>query len=255
MAIDLAQVHREALDLWQNPPYTELSRDAQVDAANRCIQQRYLDMGMSPASGMQLVTSDPFTFPTGTDTRTCDLGEFIEDTDQFLSISRLEYRTSTSTSEDDWQEVVLSSYDNWNDVMERSDDVFCCVVAPEDADGDGVLRISFDPTNLEFRAVYRSQPETAQVDGYVEMLPDAFRALLVYDTALEFGELIDNQSPEFQTKKAAKMKYLLARQQDTLERFDKWRRSQHSQSITKRRAFNDRSGNTLFGRRGFWGRP
>lgn len=253
MPIDSAQVLREALDIWQNPPYTELSRDAQVDAANRCIQQRYLDMGMAPASGMRLVTSDAFTFPAGTNTRICGLSTFIDDTDQFLSISRVEYRSATSTYEDDWQEVVLSSYENWSDVMRRNDALFCCVVGPEDADGDGLLRVSFDPTNFSFRCVYKTQPDTTRVDGQIEMLPDAFRALLVYDVAIEFGELIDNQSPEFQTKKATKMKYLLLRQQDTLARFDKWRRSQRGQSVATRRAFNDR-GTSILGRRGFWGK-
>jgi hypothetical protein len=76
----------------------------------------------------------------------------------------------------------------------------------------------------------------------VTELPSIYEPLLVYDLALEFGELIDNLSPEFAAKKTGKMVYLRERRSDAYTRVEKWRRSQKGAAPNRRRAFNDRSG-------------
>lgn len=243
--MDLAKAIRQSLEFWNNPPMTELPPETVTNVANRRVSERFLDLDLTPDACFQTAKSDPFTFDS-VDARECPIGTFISDISR---VSRVESRGNTSTSEDDWEEERVVSFENWNDVMERTDGNYCAFYGgPNEA---RMLVVNRDVSDLEFRIVYKQLQTRIETTQDLVDLPDICETLLVYDMALEFSELIDNQSPEFIAKKRDKMAYLADRLEETLRRFEKWRRSQKGTSIVTRRAFNDRQGAVQTGRRRF----
>jgi hypothetical protein len=232
--MDLASIFRQSLELWQNPPDTELPEETFVNCANRCISQRFLDLDLTPDACFSTVKSSVFTFADST-SRERSLEDIIDDISR---ISRIESRIAGSTSDDDWSEEFRTSYDNWNSMAERTDRDYVSIYS-----GDGALTMvtARDVSTLEFRIVYRQLRDKINTLSEVIDLPAIYESVLVYDIGLEMGELIDNQSDEFRKKKSDKMPYLLGRLQDAEKRIDRWRRSQNRKPVTHRRAFNDRS--------------
>jgi hypothetical protein len=231
--MNLANVFRQALELWQNPPDTELSEETFVNCANRCVTQRGVDLDLTPDACFATVKSNEFQFD-GPDSREVSL-EGVGITDISRKI-RVESRDLTSTNEDDWEEETIASFDNWNDTMERQGNF----VAFYGTTPSILMVVNRDVSDHSFRLVYRQlQPKLASISSVVE-LPDIYEPVLVYDIALEMGELIDNQSPEFLKKKSDKMPYLIGRLKEAVDRADKWRRSQRGTSVTRRRRFDDR---------------
>jgi hypothetical protein len=233
--MDLASIFRQSLELWQNPAETELPEETFINIANRCLTQRNIDLDLTPDACFFTIKSDTFTFADST-SREADL-EDLGLADDISRITRVESRSQDSTSEDDWTEETMASFDNWNDVMERGDDNFCAVYGTHP---NLKLVVNRDVSDLEFRLVHRVMQTKITTTDTVLEIPAIYEPVLIYDIALEMGEVIDNNSPEFMKKKAAKMPYLEARLKDTIERIDKWRRSQTGTSVTRRRAFNDR---------------
>lgn len=232
------------LALWQNPADTELSEEDFISCANRVITQRGLDLDLTPDAAFSTVKSKVFNFASS-ESRERALANVIDDVSRVI---RVESRTAGSTSEDDWGEESRTSYDNWNEITERGDGDF--VTFYSNADGLNIV-VARDVANLEFRIEYRQLRDKIITPTQLIDLPAIYEPVLVYDIALEVGELIDNQSDEFRKKKADKMSYLLGRLQDTEKRVDKWRRSQLGAKTTHRRAFNDRSGGLNIRKRRF----
>lgn len=242
--MDLATVFRQSLDLWQNPPDTELSEEAFLGCANRVITQRGLDLDLTADAAFSTVTSETFYFDSA-DSREHSLADVMDDISRIV---RVESRMLNSTNEDDWGEETRTSYDNWNEIVERGDGDFVTFFSNEDGHSIVVAR---DVSNLEFRIVYRKLRDKIVTLGEIVDLPSIYEPVLVYDIALEMGEIIDNQSDEFRKKKGDKMPYLLGRLQDAEKRIEKWRKSQLGAKTTHRRAFNNRSGGLNIRRRRF----
>jgi hypothetical protein len=236
--LDLATVIRAALDLWQNPPFTELSPEAILACGNRTLMQFGLDLDLTADACFMTTKSKAFTFADST-TREKTIESTVDDISRIL---RVESRSSTSTSEDDWEEESHTSFENWNDVEERNDKPFCAFYGLTPA---LTMVVARDVSDLEFRIVYQVLRTKINAPDEILDLPDIYEPLLTYDMALEFSEMIDNNSAEFMAKKATKTMFLAGRKADALKRIDKWRRSQKGTSITTRRAFNDRQ--TIFG--------
>lgn len=231
---NLAICIRNALDLWQMPPLGEVSEEALMAAANRCVTQHVIDLDLTADAAFTEVVSDPFQFALSTD-REKVLPNAI--TDDLSSIRRVESRLATSTSEDDWEEETITSFDNWNDVVERGDQNFVSFYGLRPT---VTMVVARDVSNLEFRIVFRQLRAKINTPTEVLELPEIYEALFTYDIALEIGELIDNQSESFAVKKASKMPYLFQRRQDAYDRMERWRRNQKGSSLTHRRPFNDR---------------
>lgn len=225
-------VRREALDLWQNPPVTELPPETVMDAFNRALSRRFLDLDLTPNASFLAQRSKPFTFssPDAREKNISSIGDLSR-------ILRVESRALSSVSDDDWIEERITDFENWNDTMERTDGNFVAFYGTPPA---LTMIVSGDVSAYEFRIVYEQQQAAVTSDTADILLPDNFKPLLVYDLALEFGELIDNQSPEFAVKKKSKMVYLLERQSEAKAQIDRWRKAQKGTSITTRRGFNDR---------------
>ncbi len=231
--MDIAVINRQALDLWNNPPDTELSPEAQLDCANRCITQLMLDLDLTPNSGFLLEKSSEFQFD-GADDREKDLSGVIQDISRPV---RVESRAADSVNDDDWTEERHTSFENWNDTVERLDGQFIAFYGLPPALKMVVAR---DVSNTVFRVIYQRLTDKITSTSILLDLPSIYEPLLVYDFALEFGELIDNESEAFQAKKARKMVYLLERRKDAASKIDRWRKSQRGVSVTHRRPFNDR---------------
>lgn len=237
--MDLAGIFRQALELWQNPPDTEISEETLINIANRCATQRNLDLDLTPDACFYTRKSDSFQF-ADSDAREYDLTNFFHSGLDASRITRVESRSQDSTSEDDWTEETKASYDDWNDILLRNDRNYCAIYGTHPA---LTIVTNRDVSDLDFRLVYRTLQTKIATTDEVLSIPDIYEPVLVYDIALEMGETIDNLSPEFLTKKAAKMPYLEARLKDTIARIDKWRRSQRGTSVTHRRSFRDRQPN------------
>lgn len=243
--VDLAGVIREALDLWQNPPFTELTPEAIASCASRCVSDRFLDLSLTPDACFLTVKSNTFTFASSTD-REVEISDTVGDVSR---VDRVESRPISSTSEDDWEEERIASFENWNDIMERTDGNYVAIYGLSPS---LKMVVNRDVSTLSFRIVYQSLRDSILTPTSFVRMPVIYRPVLLYDMALEFGELIDNQSPEFAAKKAGKMPYLEGRRADALKRVEKWQRSQRGTSPTTRRAFNDRGGSGIQpGRRRF----
>jgi hypothetical protein len=229
--MNLGEIYRQVLDLWNNPPYTELSPETLLACANRRITKQSIDLGLTPNAGFFLAISSAFTI----DGYSKDLSGVIQDISRPL---RVESRSAGSTGDNDWTEQRHVSFENWNDVGERGDGDFIAFYGIPPA-----LTISTqtDGSNTEYRVIYQRLADKATSTSSLLDLPNVYEPFLVYDIALEAGELIDNQSPEFQKKKESKMVYLFNRKVEAEEQVDKWRKSQKGSSVTTRRAFNDRA--------------
>lgn len=242
--MDLATVIRQGLDLWGNPPYTELSAEAILDAGNRVLSQHNLDMDLTPDACFHTDYSEAFTFDSA-DSRDKLLD--IDAIDDISRILRVESRNTNSTSEDDWQKETTASFENWQDILERSDADYVCFYTTEDG---LTMRVGRDVSSLEFRIAYKVLQAKIAAPSQVLALPALYESLLVYDLALEFSQLIDNRSPEFTALKSSKMAFLEGRRADAYNRVERWRRSQRGAGPVKRRAFNDRGiDSDFFGRR------
>lgn len=234
--MNFAEIIRPALDFWNNPPFTELSQETIVGAANRILSEHKIDLDLTADACFAAEKSRIIRFSSD-DQREKRVDGYFSPAD-LSRILRVESRGNGSTSEDEWREESHTSYENWNDVMERSDRDF---VAFYGIPGDIKMVVGRDVSQLEFRIIYQAVQEDIQSRTQVLSVPGVYKPLLTYDLALELGELIDNYSPEFQSRKADKMKYLGMRRMAAFDRIEKWRRSQKGTSVTTRRAFNDRS--------------
>lgn len=239
-----SRIISQALDLWQNPALTELSIDAIVDSTNRCFSRHSIDLDLTADIAFYTAKSDVFTFPD-TDAREIVLaGIPIDDISRII---RVESRGDTSTNEDDWEEVVLASYDNWNEIQDRYGDFVSFYRGSE-----GIVMVTNrDGSRIDYRIVYHALRDRIEAPDAVADIPSAYENLFVYDLGLEFAELIDNRSPEFQQLKRTKMPFLMQRYQDEFERMEKWRRNQRGSGITHRRAFDDRLPGVRTGARKF----
>lgn len=243
--INLSSVLRQVLDLWQNPPVTELSDEAFLAAANRCLTQYNIDLDLTPDAAFHTSVSSAFQF-ADSDAREKDLSGIVNPL-TLSRIVRVESRMATSTNEDDWEEETITSFDNWNDVKERGDADFVAIYGRT---GALTLVVARDVSRLQFRVVYRAIQDTIATVTTIS-LPPIYEPLLVYDIALEAGELIDDRSPEFHRRKSEKMQYLALRRQGAADRIDAWRLDQKGSSITHRRPFNDRNTGIKTSRRRF----
>lgn len=243
MALDFGTLVREVGDLWQSPAMTELPLEVLLGICNRSVRQVLIDLDLTPEAAFLAVRSAQFSI-TNPDTREKDLS-FL---DSLSRPERLESRSNISTSDDDWTEVVITSFENWNDIMERADNDYAAFYGTPPA-----LRmiVNRDFSNEVFRLVYTAQ--AVDVTGTTDSvaLPDSYKPFLVYDIALECGEAIDNLSPEFQAKKRTKMPYLAQKRAEAKAQMDRWRRSQRGSSVSQRRSFSDRNTGLNFGRRRF----
>lgn len=230
--MDFATIFREVLALWQGPSYTELSLEDLLAAGNRSVRKALIDLDLTPDAAFLAVNSVAFMFNSSED-REKDLSMLSDLSRPF----RVESRGLDSTSDDDWEEERIASFENWNDIMERGDGNY---VAFRGTPPALTMIVNRDASDLEFRVVYSQQ--AVEVTGTSDSiaLPPLFKPYLVYDIALEVGELIDNQSPEFLRKKDSKMLYLASRKKEAHDQLNKWRRAQKGTSVTTRRAFNDR---------------
>ncbi len=231
--MDIAPIIRQSLALWQNPAFNELSPEDVVASANRCFMRHSLDLDLTPDAAFYTAVSEPFSFSSNDEREKLIEDEGIDDVSRIV---RVESRSSTSTSPDDWSEESLASFDNWSDILERDGDF----VTFYSGDDGLVMVVPRDVTSLEFRIIYRRLRERLEAFGDSVDIPSIYEPLFVYDIALDFGETIDNLSPEFASKKATKMPFLQLRRQDELARIERWQRSQKGNSPTYRRAFNDR---------------
>jgi hypothetical protein len=231
--MNLTSIFRQALEYWDNPSDQELPRETFINSANRCLRQRGLDLELTSDACFFTQKSDTFQF-SGPDARETDLSWLDPAPSRIV---RVESRGLGSNSEDDWEEETRASHDNWNDIMERGDDNYCAVYGNTP---NLTLVTNRDVSALEFRVVYRSmQPNIASLTDPLSV-PSIYESVLVYDIALDIGELISNDSPEFKQMKSTKMPYLQGRLEDAIDRIDKWRRSQHGTSVKRRRSFSDR---------------
>lgn len=230
--MNIAPIIRQSLDYWQNPSFTELSVDAIVDSANRCFNRHSLDLDLTADAAFYAAKSDVFTFPDA-DTREIILADLpIDDVSRII---RVESRGENSTSEDDWEEVTMTSYDAWNDAAH---DDYVSFYRGD----DGLVMVSnYNGSTTDFRIVYRKLRTAITAPDSVADIPAVYENLFVYDLATEFAELIDNRSPEWQAIKQRKLAFLVQRYQDEYERVEKWRKSQLGSGPKMRRAFNDRS--------------
>lgn len=228
------------------PGYQELSAETILDAGNRILSQHNLDMDLTPDACFFTGVSETFVFDSSTAReKLLDIAAI----DDISRIIRIQSRTAGSTDEDAWTPETQGSYENWDSLVERQDRDFVAFYTSEDG---LTMVVARDVSALEFRIVYKVLQDKITSSSAVLGLPSIYEPLLVYDLALEFGELIDNLSPEFAAKKTGKMVYLRERRSDAYNRVEKWRRSQKGAAPNRRRAFNDRSGlpnSDLFGRR------
>lgn len=230
--MDLAKAIRQSLEFWNNPPLTELPPETVTNVANRCVSERFLDLDLTPDACFLTVKSNSFSFGSIA-AREYPLS-FLDDISRVV---RVESRSIGSSTDDDWEEERVSSFENWNDITERGDGNYCAFYGAPD---NLTLVVNRDVSNLEFRIIYKQLQSRIETPSDLVSLPDVCETLLVFDMALEYGELIDNQSPEFLAKKRDKMPYLAGRRDDAMKRFEKWRRNQRGLSVTTRRSFSDR---------------
>lgn len=231
--IEVAEIIRAALALWQMPSFTELSPEDITDATNRVLAKHFLALDLTPDACFAAQNTRIFRF-SSVDQREKAVDAYIDDASRVL---RVESRLQGSTVDDDWREESVASYENWNDVKERRDDNF---VAFYGIPGEVKMVVTRDVSGLEFRIIYQVLREAISTLDQLLGLPDHYRTVLTYDIAIEFGHIIDNFTPEFMAKRQTRMPYLTLRYEEALDLIDKWRRSQKGTSITQRRAFNDR---------------
>lgn len=231
--MEILKVIRQTLDIWQNPPLTELPEETLIDALNRVLTRHNLDLELTPDAAFHTEVSKPFTFADST-SREKNLVGILGDNSR---IRRVESRLRTSTSEDDWEEETIVSFDNWNDVRERGDNEF---VAFYGMTPNLTMAVARDVSQLEFRVVYRKLQDRIEAIADELEWPSIYEPLIVYDLALEVSELIDNRSEDFMNRKGQKIQFLLQRQIDSYNKVEQWRKSQMGNSVTQRRAFNDR---------------
>ena len=242
--MDLGSILRQALDLWQNPPFGELSEEAFVGCANRVMTEYGIELDLTPNAAFFTTKSAAFTFSSST-SREKTIPASIDDISRII---RVESRSLTSTNEDDWGSERIASFDGWDEISERGDE---SVVSFYGRPDELKMVVARDVSNTQFRIIYRQLQSKITARTELVSFPDIYEPLFVYAIALECGELIDNQSPEFKSKKNDKMPFLAAKLTAAQDRIERWRRSQTGSGTKHRRAFNDRDGGINIGRRKF----
>lgn len=234
MSVQSIEVIREVYRIWQNPAISRLDSTAVVDALNRVYSQRKIEFGLSGGSFLAKV-SNPFSINNST--RTANL--YDAGVEEHFLQARVEVSPNNSTGyETDWREVKIASYADWETYRSHSE-LYAAFYGS--ADSPQIL-VNHPSQNLVYRLIY--EPEGAEVGEESDGLdfPRLFQPLLVYDTAIEAGILIDDDSPEFARKLERNLRVLAMRQMEAHELFRKWLASRKSQSVGTRQAFNDRSG-------------
>lgn len=236
--IQVISVIREAYELWNNPSHSRLNPEAVVRGLNRVFSQRMIELGLSGGSYLAQISA-PFTIDN--ETRTRELATTSIDTDEghFLNVM-IQCRAVNSTDAREWQEVLTGNFSDWT-VYQNSPKLYGAFYGSADSP---TLIVNHPTSNLQYRLIYEPKSALAGEDSATELdFPRLFQPLLVYDTAIEAGELIDDESSEFQKKYDRKLKYLIVRQQDALERFKDWLRSRKNQAATVRQGFHERTSN------------
>lgn len=235
MSIQSIDILRQVFRIWNNPALSRLDSNAVVDALNRVYSQRKLDFGLSGGSFLAKV-SKPFTVDDYT--RTVDLTR-VGVEEHFLQC-RLEAASGITGRETDWHEVRLADFGDW-ETFRQSATFYAAVYSSSDSPQ---LVLNHSPLNTVYRLIY--EPEGAKVGEESDGLdmPRLFQPLLVYDTAIEVGMLIDDDSPEFARKAERNIRLLAVRQNDALQRFEKWLSNRKSQSVETRQGFNERDSDT-----------
>jgi hypothetical protein len=155
---------------------------------------------------------------------------------------RIEVSATDSVDETYWREIKLGDYSDWANYGNRSE-LYAAIYGS--ANEPSIL-FNHSPENLLYRLIYEPAGETVRdaPDG-LEM-PPIFQPLLVYDTAIDAGILIDDDSPEFARKLERNMRFLAIRQGDALALFKRWLASRNSQAVETRQGYNER-GSSRFG--------
>lgn len=235
------KIIREVYALWNNPSSQRLIPDDVVDALNRVYSQRLLDLGLSGGNYLAAV-SEPFTFDAGSRVISIKEQNILSDA---VSTVRVEMRPIASTNEAEWREVYLGNYADWS-TYQSENKPYAAFFGTSDA----MQMIANHATeNNSYRIFYENAGKLEQEGiGEIEM-PFLFGPLLVYDTAIEAGELIDDQSDEFERKYKRKLEYLVARQSQALKKFEKWLSERKSQSVQTRQGYSSRrDGSNILGR-------
>lgn len=229
--MDIAKVIRQALAFWGNPSMAELPPETVVEAVNRAFQRHAVDLDLAPDAAFYSATSSPVTL---TATEREKLLDGITDLSRVIAV---ESRPVASANADHWERQTIRSFDHW-DTAELA--IGGYAVALRRTVAGLVLVVPENVSAISFRIVYRAlRPRIAETDATAN-LPDAYEGLMVYDLALELGEIIDDRSPEFRARKTDKMRYLLGRVSEESDRAERWRRAQNGGGPKRRRAFNDR---------------
>lgn len=232
MAIDTLAIIREVYEIWHNPSTSRLTPQSVVNALNRVFAQRKLDLGLSGGNFLVKISNQ---FTVSESTREINLKDIIQQ-NSLLAIVRVEVaKTVSNITEDSWGEVLNGNFADWTSVYESSEPYYSIIGSPTKSK----LRFNFKTTNKTFRLWY----ENADYDDGDYDLPDLFRPLLVYDTALETGLLIDDRSDEFQRVLRSKTPLLIERQSEALKRFKRWLTSRKSNAVQTRKKFNNRANN------------
>ncbi|HEX8637577.1 MAG TPA: hypothetical protein VF692_05910 [Pyrinomonadaceae bacterium] len=228
------KIIREVYGIWNNPAYQRLDPKRVVEALNRVWSQRKLDLGLSGGSFLAQV-SQSFSIDSSRSIRVRDSGADISDS---FTEARVERRSSSSTKEEDWEEVLTGTFSDWSSFRSLSKPYAAFYGS---ADNPQMI-VNHDPGKFVYRLFYEPVGALSGMDflsGNID-LPVLFQALLTYDTAIEAGMLIDDNSAEFAARVNTRTKLLTARQVDALARFERWLSSRKPQSATTRTAFNER---------------
>lgn len=233
MPIQSITILREVFRIWNNPATSRLSSASVVDALNRVYSQRKLELGLSGGSHLAKV-SNPFLIDS--DSRTGNLSDSGVET-HFLQ-ARLEVASENANGmETNWQEVKVASYADWETYRNRNT-LYAAFYGS--ADSPNII-VNHSPKSLQYRLIY--EPEGAisgeETDGLD--MPRLFQPLLVYDTAIEAGILIDDDSPEFARKMERNLRVLAVRQNEALKLFKRWLGARRSQSVETRQGFDERN--------------
>lgn len=239
--IDGIKIIRQVYSLWNNPSSTRLIPDDVVDALNRVYSQRLLDLGLSGGNYLAAV-SEPFTFDPGSRVVSIKDRNVLSDV---ISTIRIEMRPASSTNESDWREVYLGNYADWS-TYSSENKPYAAFFGTND---QMQMVVNHATDKNSYRIFYENAGKLTQ-DGVGEIeMPVLFQPLLVYDTAIEAGELIDDQSDEFERKYKRKLEYLVPRQTQALKKFEKWLSERKSQSVQTRQGYSSRrDGNNVLGR-------
>lgn len=232
--IQVIQVIREVFRIWDKPAYTRLPPTSVIDALNRVWSFRKVELGLSGGNYLAKY-SNIFSIPAN---RLITLDKSATGSSESFVEAKVERRPKNSTFEYDWEEVPTGSYTEWA-TYQIQPRPFAAFFGSTDTPQ---MIVNHNPANFHYRLFYEASGSLDGDGAQSEIdFPDNFRPLLTYDLAIEAGNLIDDQSDAFTVKYNRKMKWLVARQEQSLELFQKWLTTRKPQSVTSRTAFNERN--------------